>query len=63
MTDDVRVIKKYPNRRLYDTALSRYITHEEILQLVIDEVKSVVIDKRTRKDITRPILSPSYSSP
>ena len=56
MTDDVRVIKKYPNRRLYDTAISRYITLEEIRQLVIDEVKFVVIDKRTRQDITRNIL-------
>ncbi len=53
MTDDVRVIKKYPNRRLYDTAISRYLTLEEIRQLVIDEVKFVVIDKRTRQDITR----------
>lgn len=56
MTDDVRVIKKYPNRRLYDTAISRYITLEEIRQLVIEEIKFVVIDKRTRQDITRNIL-------
>jgi polyhydroxyalkanoate synthesis repressor PhaR len=53
---DTRIIKKYPNRRLYDTAISRYITLEEIRQLVIDGVDFRVEDKRTRQDITRSIL-------
>lgn len=53
---DVRVIKKYPNRRLYDTAISRYITLEEIRQLVLDNRPFQVIDKRTHDDITRSIL-------
>lgn len=53
---DVRVIKKYPNRRLYDTAISRYITLEEIRQLVLEGVPFRVEDKRTREDITRSIL-------
>ena len=53
---DVRIIKKYPNRRLYDTEISRYITLEEIRELVINEVKFTVIDKRTKEDITRNIL-------
>ena len=51
-----RIIKKYPNRRLYDTEISRYITLEEIRKLVLQGVEFSVIDKRTRKDITRSIL-------
>lgn len=51
-----RVIKKYPNRRLYDTAESRYITLAEIRKLVIDRVDFVVIDKKSQADITRAIL-------
>src|SRR3546814_2325852 len=53
---DVRIIKKYPNRRLYDTHISRYITLEEIRQLVRQDVKFRVEDKRTHDDITRSIL-------
>jgi len=51
-----RVIKKYPNRRLYDTVESRYITLADIRRLVIDKVEFVVIDKKTQDDITRSIL-------
>lgn len=53
---DVRIIKKYPNRRLYDTEVSRYITLEEVRQLVMDGVKFRVQDKNTHEDITRTIL-------
>ena len=53
---DVRIIKKYPNRRLYDTHISRYITLEEIRQLVVQDVKFRVEDKRSHQDITRSIL-------
>lgn len=51
-----RVIKKYPNRRLYDTAESRYITLAEIRQLVLERIDFVVIDKKSGQDITRTIL-------
>lgn len=51
-----RVIKKYPNRRLYDTAESRYITLADIRKLVIDKAEFVVIDKKSDEDITRSIL-------
>jgi len=51
-----RVIKKYPNRRLYDTVESRYITLSDIRRLVLDKVEFVVIDKKTQHDITRNIL-------
>jgi polyhydroxyalkanoate synthesis repressor PhaR len=51
-----RVIKKYPNRRLYDTAESRYITLADIRDLVIADIELAVIDKKSGDDITRPIL-------
>jgi polyhydroxyalkanoate synthesis repressor PhaR len=52
----LRLIKKYPNRRLYDTEISRYITLEEIRQLVLDGIEFRVQDKKSEKDITRSIL-------
>ena len=51
-----RVIKKYPNRRLYDTVESRYITLDDIRRLVLDGIEFGVIDKRSQQDITRPVL-------
>jgi polyhydroxyalkanoate synthesis repressor PhaR len=51
-----RVIKKYPNRRLYDTEESRYITLADVKDLVINKVDFQVIDKKSGDDITRPIL-------
>jgi polyhydroxyalkanoate synthesis repressor PhaR len=51
-----RVIKKYPNRRLYDTVESRYITLADVRKLVVERVEFVVVDKKTQEDITRSIL-------
>ena len=51
-----RIIKKYPNRRLYDTVESRYITLADIRRLVIERIEFVVTDKKTQEDITRAIL-------
>ncbi len=51
-----RVIKKYPNRRLYDTDTSSYITLSEVKQLVMDGESFVVRDAKTGADITRSIL-------
>ena len=51
-----RVIKKYPNRRLYDTATSSYITLAEVKQLVLDSVPLTVRDAKTGEDLTRSIL-------
>jgi polyhydroxyalkanoate synthesis repressor PhaR len=53
---DPRVIKKYPNRRLYDTVESRYITLADVRKLVVDRIDFVVIDKKSQNDITRSIL-------
>ncbi|MBN8752204.1 MULTISPECIES: polyhydroxyalkanoate synthesis repressor PhaR [Variovorax] len=51
-----RVIKKYPNRRLYDTETSTYITLTEVKQLVIQSAQFVVRDAKTGDDLTRSIL-------
>jgi len=51
-----RVIKKYPNRRLYDTAESRYVTLSDVRSLVADETDLVVIDNKSGDDITRLVL-------
>jgi polyhydroxyalkanoate synthesis repressor PhaR len=51
-----RLIKKYPNRRLYDTELSRYITLVDIRDLVLRGVEFHVVDTNSNEDITRQIL-------
>jgi polyhydroxyalkanoate synthesis repressor PhaR len=53
---DKRIIKKYPNRRLYDTAESKYVTLSDVRHLVLDGVSFCVIDKKSGEDITRSIL-------
>jgi polyhydroxyalkanoate synthesis repressor PhaR len=52
----VRTIKKYPNRRLYDTQTSSYVTLTEIKQLVMAASSLVVLDAKTGQDLTRSIL-------
>jgi polyhydroxyalkanoate synthesis repressor PhaR len=54
--NEPRVIKKYPNRRLYDTVESRYITLADVRKLVVDRIDFVVMDKKSQEDITRCIL-------
>ena len=56
MSEDVRVIKKYPNRRLYDTATSSYITLADVKKLVLENVAFKVEDAKTHDDLTRSIL-------
>ncbi len=56
MSAPPRIIRKYPNRRLYDTETSTYITLEGIRQLVLDEVPFEVRNKKNGADITRTIL-------
>ncbi|MGE4376316.1 MAG: polyhydroxyalkanoate synthesis repressor PhaR [Burkholderiaceae bacterium] len=51
-----RVIKKYPNRRLYDTGTSTYITLDQVRQLVMAHEDFVVRDAKTGEDLTRSIL-------
>ncbi len=56
MSEDPRIIKKYPNRRLYDTETSSYITLADVKRLVLDHVAFRVEDAKTREDLTRSIL-------
>ncbi len=51
-----RIIKKYPNRRLYDTVISSYVTVEDIRQLVTDGEEFEVQDAKTGADLTRQVL-------
>jgi polyhydroxyalkanoate synthesis repressor PhaR len=51
-----RIIKKYPNRRLYDTELSRYITIADVRDLVMSGVPFRVLDTANDADLTRSIL-------
>jgi polyhydroxyalkanoate synthesis repressor PhaR len=51
-----RAINKYPNRRLYDTVESRYITLADVRRLVVERIDFVVVDKKNNADITRSIL-------
>jgi len=50
---EIRVIKKYPNRRLYDTQISSYITLNDIKDLVMSYSDFKVIDAKTKEDLTR----------
>ena len=56
MSEPVRTIKKYPNRRLYDTANSGYITLADVKQMVLEQIDFQVVDAKTGDDLTRAIL-------
>ena len=51
-----RLIKKYPNRRLYDTKTSVYITLVDVKKLVVEGEDFQVVDAKTGEDLTRSIL-------
>ena len=52
----MRVIRKYANRRLYDTQQSRYVTLEDLRSLILDEEPFRVEDAKSGEDLTRTIL-------
>ncbi len=56
MAEQVRLIKKYPNRRLYDTRTSTYITLVDVKELVLKQEEFQVVDAKTGDDLTRSIL-------
>jgi polyhydroxyalkanoate synthesis repressor PhaR len=56
MANAMRLIKKYPNRRLYDTQTSAYITLADVKQLVLANEDFKVIDAKSTEDLTRSIL-------
>ncbi len=53
---DIRIIKKYPNRRIYDTKDSKYITINDVRDMVVEGVEFKIIDAKSKKDITRSVL-------
>ena len=55
-TDGPRVLKKYPNRRLYDTQTSSYITLTDVKQMVLDAEVFEVRDAKSGEELTRSIL-------
>lgn len=56
MSEQVRLIKKYPNRRLYDTKTSAYITLGDVKDLVLKFENFKVVDAKSNEDLTRSIL-------
>lgn len=56
MSVQVRLIKKYPNRRLYDTKTSAYITLADVKDLVLHQTAFQVVDAKSGEDLTRSIL-------
>jgi polyhydroxyalkanoate synthesis repressor PhaR len=56
MSQSSRIIKKYPNRRLYDTETSSYITLHDVKKLVLEHVEFRVEDAKSKDDLTRSIL-------
>lgn len=56
MPDQARLIKKYPNRRLYDTRTSSYITLADVKELVLNQDEFKVIDAKSGDELTRSIL-------
>ena len=56
MSEPIRLIKKYPNRRLYDTKTSVYITLVDVKKLVVEGEEFQVVDAKTGEDLTRSIL-------
>ena len=74
MASNIRLIKKYPNRRLYDTRTSAYITLADVKQLVLENEEFQVVDAKSGEDLSRSILlqiileeeaggTPLFSSP
>lgn len=56
MSEQARLIKKYPNRRLYDTKTSAYITLSDVKELVLKYENFKVVDAKSTEDLTRSIL-------
>jgi polyhydroxyalkanoate synthesis repressor PhaR len=54
--NQLRLIKKYPNRRLYDTKTSSYITLADVKQMVLKQEEFQVVDAKSGEDLTRAIL-------
>ena len=54
--NEKRLIKKYPNRRLYDTAISSYVTIADVKQMIIEYEDIQIVDAKTGEDLTRSVF-------
>jgi polyhydroxyalkanoate synthesis repressor PhaR len=54
--EGIRVIKKYPNRRIYDTHSSKYIKIDDIREMIVEGTQFVVLDSKSGEDVTRSVL-------
>jgi len=54
--EGIRVIKKYPNRRIYDTHTSKYIKIDDIREMIVEGIPFVVLDSKSGDDVTRSVL-------
>ena len=54
--EGIRVIKKYPNRRIYDTHSSKYIKIDDIREMIVEGTPFVVLDSKSGEDVTRSVL-------
>ena len=52
----MRILKKYPNRRLYDTQQSEYVTLDDVRKMILGKDPVKVLDSKTGKDLTRSVL-------
>lgn len=52
----MRILKKYPNRRLYDTEKSEYVTLDDVRKMILGNDPIKVLDSKTGKDLTRSVL-------
>ena len=55
--DDVTIVKKYANRRLYDTGRSSYVTLEDLAEMIREGIEFKVIDAKSEKDLTQSVLT------
>lgn len=55
--DDITVVKKYANRRLYDTGRSSYVTLDDLCEMVKEGHDFIVVDAKSGEDITRSVLT------
>jgi polyhydroxyalkanoate synthesis repressor PhaR len=55
--DDVTIVKKYANRRLYDTGRSSYVTLEDLAEMVREGIDFKVVDAKSNKDLTQSVLT------
>jgi len=53
---DCILVKKYSNRRLYNTQISEYITHLELIEMILRDEQFKVIDASTKEDLTKSVL-------